>query len=627
MDRTSRIGLFTCLVLLIGIQFTLDRLYPTPPPKPRSAVTAPSSPSPVAPPAHMTAEAVNPTASPTPPVPVVEKLTVLENDAMKVTFTSVGAAITEIELKQHKADNGGHVVLNEQSHSNVLALSGWQGADTANFAEDNIPNGARYSCDLPGGVKWRRTYTFGKNLERDAGMSGTLRVLFHKMARRLGQPETKPLVYTLDVSDTLTNTGAADVTLPPYSLSVGRAVPLRVAGHYQEISNMYLGSGWLAGKFHLTTVSDFTPGSIPIVGIKTRDGKDQFSSQVLDPSPLRWIGVENQFFTVLLTPATERSIQNGEFRCFNPRNPDGSLIVKRDPENYILPGYEPDIEASAAFPAISVPAGKAVTLSYGLYAGPKDFNQLDALGADQGALMNYDGVVPFSLLIVPMLTVLHFWFLMFHNYGVAIILLTLMIKAITWPLQSVANHSGKRMQALAPKLKELQAKHKEHPEKLQTETFALYREYGVNPFGGCLPALVQMPVFFSLYFMLQNAVELRGQSFLWIHDLTQPDTVASWALPFVVPFLNTSHLALHPLPIMVTGLTMVMMRMTPQIGDPAQAKIAQYMPLVFLLIFYNFAAGLSLYYVINNCVSIVQIYRNLRKPLPELKRVPRKKTP
>jgi len=267
-----------------------------------------------------------------------------------------------------------------------------------------------------------------------------------------------------------------------------------------------------------------------------------------------------------------------------------------------------------------------VALNYGLYAGPKDFNTLDALGADQGALMNYDGIVPFSLLIVPMLTVLHFWFLIFHNYGVAIILLTLMIKAITWPLQSIANRSGKRMQALAPKLKELQAKHKEQPEKLQTETFALYKDYGVNPFGGCLPALVQMPVFFSLYFMLQNAIELRGQSFLWVHDLTQPDTVVSWALPFVVPFLNSSHLAIHPLPIMVTGLTMVMMRMTPQIGDPTQAKIAQFMPLMFLFLFYNFAAGLSLYYVINNCVSIVQIYRNLRKPLPELKRVPRKKT-
>ena len=139
--------------------------------------------------------------------------------------------------------------------------------------------------------------------------------------------------------------------------------------------------------------------------------------------------------------------------------------------------------------------------------------------------MNYDGYV-FSLLIVPMLSVLHVFHAVLGNYGVAIILLTLCIKIVTWPLQSIANRSGKRMQALAPKLKELQAKYKEQPEKLNTETFALYREYGVNPFGGCLPALIQMPVFFSLYFMLQNAVELRGQSFLWVHDLTQPDTIA-----------------------------------------------------------------------------------------------------
>ena len=615
MDRTSRIGLLICLVLLIGVEFALDKLYPTPPPKPRSAVTAPTPPTAVVSPAHMTAEAVNPTVAPTPPAPVVEKLTVIENDAMKVTFTSVGAAITEVDLKEHKADNGGLVVLNEHAHSNVLTLNGWPGADTANFQEDDLPHGVRYSCDLPGGVKWVRTYAFGKSTESDAGMSGYLRVLFHKIARHLGQAETKPLVYTLDVSDTLTNTGATDVTLPAYSLSVGRAEPIynpinewskgRSASSFNQ---QYLGSGWLASKFHLTTINDFNPGTIPIIGIKTRDAKDQFSSKLIDQASLRWIGVENQFFAVLLTPAAELPIDHGEFSCLNHRNPDNG---------YILTSEDPDIEAAAAFPALSVPAGKAITLTYGIYAGPKDFNRLDALGADQGELMNYGW---FELLIVPMLTVLHFRFLVFHNYGVAIILLTLMIKAITWPLQSIANHSGKRMQALAPKLKELQAKYKETPEKLQTETFALYREYGVNPFGGCLPALIQMPVFFSLYFMLQNAVELRGQSFLWVHDLTKPDAV--WTAPFL--FFGM-HPSLHPLPIMVTLLTMVMMRMTPQIGDPQQAKIAQYMPLVFLVIFYNFAAALSLYYVINNCVSIVQIYRNLRKPLPDLKRVPRKK--
>jgi YidC/Oxa1 family membrane protein insertase len=630
MDRTSRIGLFVCFVLLIGFQFALDKLYPTPPYKPKAPIVAPATsangtttattPLPAA---SMTSQAGNPAVAPVPAVTIPETFSVLENDALKVTFTSAGAAIKEVELKKYKADNGGSIILNEQAHSNILSLSGWPGADTASFtSQENGPDGITFSADLGNGLKWQRTYAFGKQADTDTGMSGLLRETFHSIALKLGHPDEKPLVYTLDVTDTVTNTGATDAALPAYKLSVGRASPLIVNGHFQPGPYGYPGSGWLANQFHLMTINAFAPTSY--FWVQTGPGKDVISSLSIDSSQLRWIGVENQFFAVLLTPAIERSITSGEFRTYNTRRPDGEILVMRDPEGYILPGYEPDIEAAGAFAGLTVPAGKAVSVSYSLYAGPKDFNRLDALGANQGELMNYDGVIPFSLLIVPMLTILKFWYLIFNNYGVAIILLTLMIKAITWPLQSIANRSGKRMQALAPKLKELQAKYKEQPEKLQTETFALYKDYGVNPFGGCLPALVQMPVFFSLYYMLQNAVELRGQSFLWVRDLTQPDSVFSVTLPFVIPFFNTSHFALHLLPIMVTALTMVMMRLTPQIGDPTQAKVAQFMPLVFLVIFYNFAAALSLYYVINNAVSIIQIYRNLKKPMPDLKRKPRK---
>lgn len=630
MDRTSRIGLFICLLLLLGIGPLLDKIYPTLPPKPKHAAVAPASPAaskpatpavlppfpgPTTPPASFT-------AAPTPVVPVEEKISVLENDAVKITLTSVGAAIKNIELKQYKADEGGNIILNQKARSNVLSLSGWPGADVVNFQVRDIPNGLEYTGNLPGGLKWERTYTFGQEQETHTGLGGYLRLAFHKIAHRLGQPEEKPLVYTLNINDTLTNTGASDVTLPAYSLSVGRAEPLLVHGHYQSVSNMYVGSGWYTQRFHLTTINDFNPSTFLWI-VPTRSARDSFSSKEQEDAPLHWLGVENQFFTVLLTPAQDRLIQHGFFQCFNQRDSSG-YVLNRTSDGYIIPSDEPDIEAAATFPELSVHAGQSVTLSYGLYAGPKDYNRLDSLGANQGELMNYDGILPFSFLIVPMLTVLKFWYLIFHNYGVAIILLTLMIKAITWPLVSISNRSGKRMQALAPKIKEVQAKYKDNPEKLQTETFALYGEYGVNPMAGCLPALVQMPVFFSLYFMLMNAVELRGQSFLWVRDLTQPDTVWSHTLPFALPFFG-SHLALNPLPIMVTALTMVMMRMTPQIGDPQQAKIAQWMPLVFLFIFYNFAAALSLYYVINNCVSIIQIYRNLKKPLPELVRVPRKK--
>ena len=515
--------------------------------------------------------------------------------------------------------------LNDHAHSNVLQVGGWQGLDGFTVKESS-PTSITYTTSLPGGVKWDRTYAFAPEHDTDSGMSGFLRKLSRWIAKSLGKLDTTSLNYNLNVTDTFTNPGAADVSLPAYSLSVGRAEPLLVRKHYQSISDQYLGSGWYTQKFHLTTVGDFNPGSVPLIGIKLHEGKDSFTSTSVTDEPLHWLGVENQFFAVLLTPLGDRTIQHAVFQCYNQRDADGYIIstrdsLARDEEGYLLPGLEPDIEAAAYFPAFNVPAGQTVSLNYGLYTGPKEYNRLDALGGDQGELMNYG---MFAILIVPMLAILHFWYLLFNNYGVAIILLTLMIKAITWPLQSIANHSGKRMQALAPKLKEMQAKYKDQPEKLQTETFAMYKEYGVNPFGGCLPALVQMPVFFSLYFMLMNAVELRGQSFLWVHDLTQPDSVVTFTLPFILPLIG-GHFSLNLLPIMVTGLTMIMMRMTPQIGDPAQAKIAQYMPLVFLFIFYNFAAALSLYYVINNAVSIIQIYRNLKKPLPELIRKPKKK--
>jgi len=578
MDRTGRIVVFLCVIAMVALFLRYPPQPAKVPPKPvPAASTAPSTFSSDTANNSSTGQEVSSALASAPAAPASEQLSFLENDALRMVLTSQGAAIREVELKKHKQDQNGNVVLNKQSHSNILALSGWPGVEGVHFQVREVPPGSVvYSGDLPGGVKWERTYILGKD-------------------------------YAFEVKDNLTNPGTAEVTLPAYALSVGRAEPLRVHGHYQPASNLYLGSGWLANKFHLTTISDFGEHSFLWL-VKTQDARQVFSSIDVENAPVKWLGMENQFFTVLLTPAANRTIEHAKFYCFN------------ETEYTAHPSeVEPDIEAAAFFPEVKIPAGQTVAFDYNLYAGPKEYDRLNALGQQQGELMNY-GL--FVLLIVPMLSVLHFWYSVLHSYGLAIILLTLMIKGITWPLQSIANRSGKRMQALAPMLKELQAKYKDQPEKLNTETFSMYRDYGVNPFGGCLPALVQMPVFFSLYFMLQNAVELRGQSFLWVHDLTQPDTV--YTLPFVLPLLG--HLAINPLPLMVTGLTMVMMRMTPQIGDPQQAKIAQLMPLVFLFIFYNFAAALSLYYVINNCVSIIQIYRNLKKPLPELKRLPKKKT-
>jgi YidC/Oxa1 family membrane protein insertase len=588
MDRTGIVAIVICVLGYLVVTAELDRLYP-PSHLPHAAVAGTSSTNatPASPGVSSTIDNANPAtesklaAAPTPIATpsAPEKLNFLQNDYVKVTLTTRGAAIKEIDLKKHhEGRNGsGDIVLNEQSHNGVMAIEGWPGADS-DFQVQATPTSLTYTATLPDGVNWTRTYTLGKD-------------------------------YVITVQDSLANPGAAAALLPSYSISVGRAEPLRVKGHYQSASNRYVGAGWLTTKnFHVTTISDFEAH-----GLLTKvPARDMFASTTVDPNPVRWLASEDQFFAILLTPDAHHPMSQATFQCFNTRDADGK-IPSTD---------EPNIEAFEDFPDLQIPAGQTVALNYTLYTGPKEYSRLDALGDEQSKLMYYDGFLPFSLLIVPMLWVLHTFDSFFHSYGLAIIMLTVVIKAFTWPLQSYANRAAKRMQSLAPKIKELQAKYKEQPEKVSSETIALYREYGVNPVGGCLPAFVQMPVFFSLFYMLQNAVELRGQHFLWVKDLTQPDTVFSYALPFT--FFTISHIVINPLPILVTGLMSVMMRMTPQVGDPQQQKIMQFMPLFFLFLFYNFAAALSLYYVINNAISIFQIYRNLRKPLPDLKRRPKK---
>ena len=437
MDRKGVIGVVVCIVLYFAMQLVLTRLFPAPlhpiVAKSASALTNSAGTTNAGSVAPVLSEdnssiPATPTNGETKlaaaPAGLAEKLDYLENNDVKITFTSRGAAIKSIDLKNHR-EGDRDVILNDQSRSNVLAVTGWPGADSAEFAVQHSNNALTYTGSLPGGVTWTRSYTLGAD-------------------------------YSTTVKDTLANSTAALVTLPAYSISVGRAKPLRVHGHYQPISNQYTGVGWLTSeKFHLTPVSAFNPQ-----GWFFNPGppRDFFTSTTLDPNPLQWLASENQFFAVLLTPDAHHPIPQATFQCYN----------SRDEKGYVSPTEEPDIESFANFPALALPAGQSTTISYSLFTGPKEYGRLNALGNNQGELMNYDGWLPFSLLIRPMLAVLHFFDSAFHSYGVAIILLTLIIKGCTWPLQSFANRSGKRMQALAPKIKEIQAKYKEQPEEVNS---------------------------------------------------------------------------------------------------------------------------------------------------------------
>ena len=179
------------------------------------------------------------------------------------------------------------------------------------------------------------------------------------------------------------------------------------------------------------------------------------------------------------------------------------------------------------------------------------------------------------------------------NYGVAIILLTIMIKLIFWPLGNISYRSMKEMQKLQPKIEELKEKYKNDKNKIGQETMALYRSHKVNPMSGCLPILIQIPVFIGLYNTLLYAIELRHSPFFWwIQDLSAKD-----------PYYIT--------PIIMGATQFIQQKMTPTVGDPMQAKIMLLMPIVFTFIFLNFPAGLVIYWLLNNVLSIgQQVYIN-----------------
>jgi YidC/Oxa1 family membrane protein insertase len=243
--------------------------------------------------------------------------------------------------------------------------------------------------------------------------------------------------------------------------------------------------------------------------------------------------------------------------------------------------------------------GQAKTLNMKLYLGPKELNRLEAADHDLVKAIDYGW---FGVIARPLVLALKWLYSYTHNYGVAIIILTIIIKIIFWPLTHKSYKSMQVMKKLQPKINQVREKYKDDREKLNQELMMLYRTYKVNPVGGCLPMVLQIPVFFALYRMLYNSVELLHQPFmLWINDLTAPDRLY---LGFPIPYLGG-------LPVMTVlmGLSMFLQqKMTPSSGDPRQEKMMLLMPVMFTFFFFNFPSGLVLYWLVNNILSIVQQY-------------------
>jgi YidC/Oxa1 family membrane protein insertase len=267
------------------------------------------------------------------------------------------------------------------------------------------------------------------------------------------------------------------------------------------------------------------------------------------------------------------------------------------------------MEGAMGMPAFQLQPGQTNSLRFQLYVGPKIYNRLAQLQHEEAEIMNFGMWKLVSQALLNFMNLLHGWV---RDYGVAIILLTACVKGVLWPLQNKANRSMRRMSALAPKMQELRTKYKDDPTKMNQEVMKLYKEHGVNPVGGCLPMLIQIPIFFGLFTMLGQAAELRHASFLWVTDLSQPDTIAR--LPGVDWPINI-------LPLIMALTSLWLMRMTPNTGDTTQRRIMMFMPLIFLVFCYNFAAALALYYTTQNLFTILQLWVNQRQPLPVLETV------
>ncbi len=247
-------------------------------------------------------------------------------------------------------------------------------------------------------------------------------------------------------------------------------------------------------------------------------------------------------------------------------------------------------------PEIVAPNGN-LQRSFLIYAGPQYYRQLKSFGQGFEQLLSHGffGVFKFWLLFA-----LQWTHGVVGNYGWAIVLLTFALKLLFTPLTHMSFESMKKMQALQPKLKAIQERHKDDQAKLSQEMMGLYKKNKVNPMGGCLPMVLQIPIFIAFYQVLAQTVELKGEPFIfWIRDLSEPDR--AWVLPFALPFLGHN---INILPLLMIGSMVWQQRLTPATGTSDQQKMMMFMPIVFGFIFYNLPSGLVLYWFLNNMLSI-----------------------
>ena len=293
-------------------------------------------------------------------------------------------------------------------------------------------------------------------------------------------------------------------------------------------------------------------------------------------------------------------------------------------EDYFMTAFVPEAESQSNFLGRTlasgvlegtwsaalqpIHSGNQFSTGSTLYLGPRDLDILKVIGRKLDLAIDFGWT---DIIAKPLLYLLRFFNQYMGNYGIAIILLTILIKILFWPLTHKSYKSMKEMQKIQPLMAKIREKYKDNKEMMNKEMMSLYKTYKVNPMGGCLPMVIQIPVFFALFRILGNSIELRHAPFvLWINDLSAPDRL--FHLPFTIPYM-TPPSGIPVLTLLMGASMFIQQKMTPTPGDPMQAKIMLLMPVIFTFMFINFPSGLVLYWLVNNVLSIGQQYRIIKR--------------
>ena len=499
-----------------------------------------------------------------------EETIILTNANVRLTLSSLNGGIVSAEFLKYRA---------ERAPDSPPLVHDFRSQPALSFRGSVFPTN--------GGYRLLRNPT-GNGATVTATLSDGL-----TLQRALSLDDT----YRVTSTDVFTNATKSAVNLPPYGLATG---PMEVNDPKLRRADLaFLGLDTLPahggeGVHYWMKSGLFSKSPLPpLFAAQAKDGTQMpLSVEYLSDTPVLWAAVKSRFFAQILYAGEMTA--GCSLTAWRQNEPSRNAIITA-------------VAASVLYPAAMVDAGASEVREASYYLGPKSYSLLKALGNREDEVMDlgkWFGWI--AKLMLPVLNGIH---TVLPNYGIAIIALTVLVRLILWPLTVKSTQSMKKMQELQPLVTQLREKYKDKPQKMNQELMALYKEHKVNPMAGCLPMLLQLPVFIALFKVLQSAVELRFASFLWIKDLSEPEGLLAGVLPF--------SLSLNILPLVMTGLTVWQQKITPSGGDPQQQKMMMFMPLIFLFLFYNMASALVLYWTVSQALSIAQMVQQRKgKNLP-----------